>query len=761
LLAAISEQRLLSPAELAEVASWKSTSADARTLAKELVQRRWLTLYQVNQLLQGLGRTLVLGSYILLDRLGEGGMGEVFRARHRKLDRIVALKIVRKDQLADPEAIRRFHREIHAAAQLAHPNIVHAFDADQVGDIHFFVMEYVEGMDLRRLVKEQGPLPPAEACDYIRQAALGLQHAHERGLVHRDIKPSNLMLVRRQESDARRQESDARRQESDLGGQQTTVALIPDPAPLTPVVKILDMGLARLTETEPSAETCELTRTGVVMGTADYMAPEQSEDSHHADIRADIYSLGCTFYFLLTGQVPFPGGTYMNKIFRHQMEQPAPVEKFRPDAPAAVAAVIRRMMAKQPQNRYRTPTEVVAAIDALAKPPEQPTSTGATAIVLRRPTAGAAVPPDPFGDLLSDSTAKPMRPQRRPSPSLNMLLAASGLAAALFFAGLLAFLLRPGGKAEKKPAAAEQKDAAANLQLGRFLCLSEERWPVGLPLLVKSGDPLLAEAAKLELARPTDAPAYIKAGDAWKAVFDREPQNHAVAQRARAWYDLALSELPTTEASTQETRKQLLTKVRQIGGAPNLTLVKPFFVADASDPNSGFPVHQFEKDYGWDSGFAKGRWFMKTQAGYWFGTEVTRFSPPFACQVVARVEPPNAAWDLIFFIAKKHSHKIRVNGEGSVQVLFHDDRLNPETLFTHIAKSIKPHAGFDTFLIVGRSRQLDLYVNGAPLTPVMLQHDIGPGGIDFGVTAANPGGGHLEVKRLTLWPAEGVPALGK
>jgi serine/threonine protein kinase len=308
------------------------------------------------------------------------------------------------------------------------------------------------------------------------------------------------------------------------------------------------------------------------------------------------------------------------------------------------------------------------------------------------------------------------------------------------------------------------KNAAANLQLGRFFCLSEERWPAGLPLLVKSDDFLLAEAARLELTRPTDAPARIEAGDAWKAIFDREPQNHGVAQRARAWYDLALSELPTTEASTQGTRRQLLSKVRQIGGAPNLTLVKPFFVADASDPNSGFPVHQFEKDYEWDSGFAKGRWFMKTQAGYWFGTEVTRFSLPFACQVVARVEPPTAAWDLIFFVDKKHSHKIHVNGVGSIQVLFHEEKsTSDQTLFTHIAKSIKPHTSFDTFLIVGRSRQLDLYVNGAPLTPrpVILQHDIGPGGIDFGVTAANSGGGLMEVKRLTLWPAEGVPTLGK
>ena len=166
-----------------------------RRLAGELIRRGWLTPYQVNQLLQGRGRELLLGSYVLLERLGEGGMGQVFKARNWKLGQVVALKLIRKERIDDPDAVRRFQREIRAAAQLDHPNIVLAFDADEVGGTHLLVMEYVEGTDLAKLVKQDGPLPVDKACDYIRQAALGLQHAHERGLVHRDIKPHNLLLT--------------------------------------------------------------------------------------------------------------------------------------------------------------------------------------------------------------------------------------------------------------------------------------------------------------------------------------------------------------------------------------------------------------------------------------------------------------------------------------------------------------------------------------------------------------------------------------
>ena len=210
-------------------------------LAAELIRRDWLTPYQANQLLQGRGGDLLLGSYVLLERIGEGGMGAVFKARNWKLGNIVALKLVRPEKLDNPDAVRRFHHEIRAAAQLDHPNIVRAFDADEVNGAHLLVMEYVPGVDLAKLVKKSGPLPVDKACDYARQAALGLQHAFERGMVHRDIKPANLLLT---------------------------------PAG---VVKILDMGLARLRHAaEESDASSTMTREGTVMGTLDYIAPEQA-----------------------------------------------------------------------------------------------------------------------------------------------------------------------------------------------------------------------------------------------------------------------------------------------------------------------------------------------------------------------------------------------------------------------------------------------------------------------------------------------------
>src|SRR5579859_4656266 len=196
LLDVLRQTELLEPEQLTEVRRVASASCrDPRGLAGELVRRGWLTPYQVNQLFQGRAKQLVMGSYILLERLGEGGMGQVFKARHRKLGRIVALKVIRKERLDHPDAVRRFRREIQAAAQLSHSNIVLALDADEHEGTHFFAMEYVEGDDLAKLVKRHGPLAVEQACEVIRQAALGLQHAFERGLVHRDIKPHNLLRV--------------------------------------------------------------------------------------------------------------------------------------------------------------------------------------------------------------------------------------------------------------------------------------------------------------------------------------------------------------------------------------------------------------------------------------------------------------------------------------------------------------------------------------------------------------------------------------
>jgi serine/threonine protein kinase len=328
---ALRQYHLLEGAQLDEVThTLQPCFPDSKALARELIRRSWITPYQANQLLQGRGQELLLGSYVLLERVGEGGMGQVFKARNWKLGRIVALKVIRKEKLNNAEAILRFEREVRAAAALSHPNIVMAHDADQISGTHLLVMEYIEGAtDLAKLVKQRGPLPVAQACEYIRQAALGLQHACERGLVHRDIKPQNLLLT-----------ADGR------------------------TLKILDMGLARLDQPGNEDQTT-MTQLGVVMGTPDYIAPEQALASHTVDIRADLYSLGCTFYFLLTGQVPFPGLSATEKLIKHQLEEPPPLAQFRSDIPPAVADVVMKLLAKKPVNRYQTPAELAAALDAV------------------------------------------------------------------------------------------------------------------------------------------------------------------------------------------------------------------------------------------------------------------------------------------------------------------------------------------------------------------------------------------------------------
>jgi serine/threonine protein kinase/Leucine-rich repeat (LRR) protein len=305
----------------------KANPKSAEDLARELVLKRKLTKFQASEAYQGKAKSLVLGNYVILDKIGAGGMGQVFKAQHRRMKRIVAIKMLPPAVTKDKAAVARFQREVEAAAKLRHTNIVAADDADEAKGVHFLVMEYVEGRDLSALVKKDGPFAIAKAVNYVLQTARGLEFAHKSGVIHRDIKPANLLL-----------------------GTDGTV-------------KILDMGLARIESGGDVAAQAELTGTGAIMGTVDYMAPEQGVSTKDADARADIYSLGCTLHYLLIGKPVYNGETVTAKLLAHHHHPVPNLRQLRSEVPEQVDTVFRKMVAKKIEDRYQSMTEVVAALE--------------------------------------------------------------------------------------------------------------------------------------------------------------------------------------------------------------------------------------------------------------------------------------------------------------------------------------------------------------------------------------------------------------
>lgn len=311
---------------------------DGEQLVRLLVKLKKLTPFQGQQIYAGKGKSLILGNYVILDKLGQGGMGMVLKAEHRRMKRLVALKVMSPTAVKTPDALKRFHREVEAAAKLDHPHIVTAYDADEANDTHFLVMQFVDGTDLSAVVRKDGPLPVEQAVQYIIQAARGLEFAHEQGVIHRDIKPANLLL--------------------DQKG----------------TVRILDMGLARIDgAVGGSSEGAGLTNTGTIMGTVDYMSPEQAMDTKHADARSDIYSLGMSLFYLVTGRVAYDGDTMMKKLMAHQNAPvPSLLESFVQPAADSVdrsttdlqqlQQVFQRLVAKRPEDRPQTMTQVIAEL---------------------------------------------------------------------------------------------------------------------------------------------------------------------------------------------------------------------------------------------------------------------------------------------------------------------------------------------------------------------------------------------------------------
>ncbi|MEL7498721.1 MAG: serine/threonine-protein kinase [Planctomycetota bacterium] len=336
-------------------------------LLQKLIDDGHITEYQAQKFRDGKASDIYFGDYVVIDKLGQGGMGTVLLARHRRMDRQVAIKVLPVTVLESKDAVARFYQEVKVAAQLTHPNIVLSFDAGEHHGFHYLVMEYVPGHDLAEVLSQLGPIPIPMALDYVSQAAKGLNYAHGKGVVHRDIKPSNLLL-------------------NDEG-----------------VIKILDMGLARL-GTTINQEVTQLTTTGQVMGTVEYMSPEQAEDTRQADVRSDIYSLGCTLYRLLTGRSPFSRDTVVKTILAHRSDAIPQIETGFPED-NEVNGLFQRMVAKKPEDRFQSTSSLIAAIEHIEQggslntfdsqanpimnsPPDRPASpmtqvTAATAIVER------------------------------------------------------------------------------------------------------------------------------------------------------------------------------------------------------------------------------------------------------------------------------------------------------------------------------------------------------------------------------------------
>ncbi len=320
----VDKDRLAKALAELEQSQGKDACSDPQKASRYLLDAGLLTRWQCNKLLEGRSKGFFLGKYKLLDHLGTGGMSAVYMAEHVNMQRRVAIKVLPQHRINDSSYLARFYREARAAAALDHPNIVHAYDVDNQGDTHYLVMEFVQGLDLQQMVKRQGVLSYEAAADYIRQSAEGLAHAHRVGLIHRDVKPANLLV---------------------------------DPQG---TVKVLDLGLARFADESQGSLT--IAHDENVLGTADYLAPEQALNSHNVDTRADIYSLGCTLYFVLTGHPPFPDGTLPQRLMKHQTEEPASILKDRPDAPPELVTICRKMMSKSPDDRYQTATEASQAL---------------------------------------------------------------------------------------------------------------------------------------------------------------------------------------------------------------------------------------------------------------------------------------------------------------------------------------------------------------------------------------------------------------
>jgi len=718
------EHQLLDESQLLRLHEEAKQCASVRDLAKLAVRQGLLTRFQAKQIISGKAGELKLGAYRLIDRLGEGGMGQVYKALHTAMGRLVALKVVRPELVADSKTIRRFQREVQSAAQLSHPHIVTVFDAANVGNVHFLAMEYIDGIDVADLIRHGGPLPVAQACDYVRQAALGLQHAHERGLIHRDIKPSNLLITRN---------------------------------PTAGTVKILDMGLARpcrLETTEGLAKTT-LTLEGTVVGTPDFMAPEQAKNASRVDHRSDLYSLGCTLYFMLAGRQPFAGATAMEKLIQHQFEQPCPVEMLRNDVSPGVVAVLNKLMAKKPEDRYPSAAEVVAAIAPYCdrevashtlSPASSPTANGRD----NRPDST-------FRFYGGDETAPTNGKPRKRSQSFGWLLVASGLAALVAGGFLLAVgnqimrarraamaapaVTTPATKAEpqptpKGPAATTANDpflASIQDDAGVVLVFQTQRF-LDAPLVKKHFLPLLKplfeQLAKVQIdpARQFERVTISTSthdADRVLVVFTGSHRNNGISR--------FLSLLPREEKRFANGSKLSIHEIREEGKSPTfLALFGETQLAVSGSKTSLWEMHERwngkptppgawqSRLAGWKNeaplmlavgpAYAPNDATLESLGVHFFRCEAT-LTPTITLRCVADVDNPEAfrkAWQSVLDSGSKNFFDVKrrvlmtiwrksefqpakklANGRHEVQINVNLNELDSEIMAKYIANQIQ------------------------------------------------------------------------
>ena len=371
LLPIIRASGVLSEQKLAEIKS-KILQGDyplaSVELAEALVRDKVLTSFQARRFLSNRPHGLVVGRYLILDRIGSGSMGRVYKAHHAMMDRIVALKIIAPEIASNERVVARFQREMRLVGRLDHPNVVRAFDADQIHKVLYIVMEYVQGQSLGELIKQK-PIPPVEMVEYAFQAALGLAHAHEQGIVHRDIKPSNILLT------------DDRK------------------------IKVLDLGLGVLMEADNASTFA--TADGIAVGTVDYMSPEQA-CGREVDGRSDLYGLGCSMYHLMTAKLPFPGSNPIERLGKRISGRHVPITEHLPDLPASFVKVLDRLLAHKPHERYPTAADAADALQALLKPRSRPIPVAQPAAPAPAPASPAPIAP--LADLKQAPGAKPQSP---------------------------------------------------------------------------------------------------------------------------------------------------------------------------------------------------------------------------------------------------------------------------------------------------------------------------------------------------------------